>query len=179
MSRTTMNAILAGIEINYMQQLDQLWPIALALPVILYGPLNAFLLSYQAVPAIIIKRLIKQPYYIGFLGIALVISACGLLIRNIFVVAASEFLLLAMATTLMILLSGHIQDELSSTQRSGVESAVSTIATIAFIGTALIFSTIAKSYSVFMAAWVLVVVAILAAIGAQITLSKSRHETKG
>lgn len=165
-------SILAGIEYNYMQQLDQLWPIALNLSVILYGPLNALLLSSQAVPALLIKRLAKRPSYVGLLGVALVVSAAGLFIRNIIVIALSEFILLALATTLMILLSGRIQDELPSSHRSGVESAISTFSTLAFIGTVFIFSAVTKSHSVFVASWILVVVAILAAIGAQISLSK-------
>jgi hypothetical protein len=168
--------VLAGVEINYMQQLDQLWPIALSLPVALYGPLNAILGSAQSVPALLIKRLIDRPTYVGLVGISLILSAAGLLVRNIVVVAASEFLLLALATTLMVLLSGRIQDQLPSSQRSGVESAVSTLGTLAFIGTVLIFSAITKTHSVFVASWVLVIVAVLAAFGAQAMLSTDRRK---
>jgi heme/copper-type cytochrome/quinol oxidase subunit 3 len=94
----------------------------------------------------------------------LVLAALGLLIRNIYVIAISEFALLATATTLMVVLSGRMQDQLPSSQRSGVESAVSTFSTLIFVLSLIIFTLIARSHSVFVAAWLLVLTALLGAL---------------
>ena len=95
----------------------------------------------------------------------MVFSATGLLIHNILVIALSEFALLGSATILTILLSGRIQDELPSSQRSGSESAISTLSTIAFVCSVLVFTFIVKTHSIFMASWLLIIVALLATLG--------------
>ena len=70
-----------------------------------------------------------------------------------------------------------MQDNLPSSQRSGVESAVSTLTTIAFMGTVLIFSLIVKEHSVFMASWILVVIAIIGTVGVTGSLLRQKPKT--
>ena len=162
-------SVLIGIEFNYMVEVDPLWPIALGLATVWYGPLNAFLLSSQAAAAPLAKRMTTSVKWTQAVVFVFVLAALGLLLRNIFIIALSEFSLLAAATCLMVVLSGKIQDELPSSQRSGVESVVSTFANLAFITSLLLFIAISKHHSVFVAAWLIVLTASLGALGIAIT----------
>lgn len=158
-------SIFIGIEYSYMLEVDPLWPIALGLATIWYGPLNAFLLSSQGVAAPLAKRMAGSVRWTRAIVAVFMLAALGLLIRNIFVIALSEFSLLAAATCLMVVLSGKIQDELPSSQRSGVESVVSTLATLAFMASLLVFIAISKYHSVFVAAWLIVGTTFLGSLG--------------
>lgn len=158
-------SIFIGIEFCYMLEVDPLWPIALGLATVWYGPLNAFLLSSQGAAAPLAKRMAGSAKWTRAVIGVFIMAALGLLLRNIFVIALSEFSLLAAATCLMVVLSGKIQDELPSSQRSGVESVVSTLATLAFIVSLLIFIAISKHHSVFVAAWLIVLTTVLGSLG--------------
>lgn len=165
-------SILIGIEFCYMLEVDPLWPLALGLATVWYGPLNAFLLSSQGLASPLSKRIAISVTWTRAVIAVFVLAAFGLLLRNIFVIAFSEFSLLAAATCLMVVLSGKIQDELPSSQRSGVESVVSTLATLAFIVSLLIFIAISKHHSVFFASWLIVFTTLLGAVG---MLAVSKH----
>lgn len=158
-------SVFVGIEYNYMLEVDPLWPIALGLATVWYGPLNAFLLSSQGLAAALAKRMAGSAKWTQSMVIIFVLAAFGLLLRNIFVIALSEFSLLATATCLTVVLSGKIQDELPSSQRSGVESVVSTLATLLFIISLLIFIAISRHHSVFVATWLIVLTTVLGAAG--------------
>lgn len=176
MKLLVITSIFLGIEFNYMLQVDPLWPVALGLATVWFGPLNAFLLSSQGVAAPVAKRIANSSKRIQLLALVLVLTAAGLLIRNIFIIALSEFALLATATTLMVVLSGRIQDQLPSSQRSGVGSAISTFSTLAFVISLAVFTVIAKSHSVFTAAWILVITAVLAALFMKSSLLTTSHQ---
>ena len=165
MKLLVVTSVLIGIEFSYMLEVDPLWPIALGLATIWYGPLNAFLLSSQGVAAPLAKRMAGSATWTRAVIAVFMLAALGLLLRNIFVIALSEFSLLAAATCLMVVLSGKIQDKLPSSQRSGVESVVSTLATLAFMVSLLIFIAISKHHSVFVAAWLIVLTTLLGSIG--------------
>lgn len=165
-----VTSVLVGIEMNFMGELDQLWPIALSLAVVWYGPLNALLMLGMGLAEPLSAWTAKGPRRSMVIAAALVLASTGLLVRNIWIVAFSEFLLLAMAVALRIVLSGRMQDELPSSHRSGAESAVSTITSLVFIGVTFAFSYVADVYSVFTAAWIVVFIALLAAAGVRFTL---------
>lgn len=164
MQLLVFTSLLIGIEFCFMTQLDQLWPIALGLSILWYGPLNAFLMSSQGFAATLASRVAKNTNFVKLIGCALIVGALGLVIHNIFSVAISEFMLLAAVTILKIVLSGRIQDQLPSSQRSSVESAISTFSTLAFILVTVIFSAIAETHSIFVAAWIVVGIAVVALI---------------
>ncbi|HTE58170.1 MAG TPA: MFS transporter [Verrucomicrobiae bacterium] len=160
-----ITSVLAGIEFSFMSELDQFWPLALGLALAWYGPLNALLMVGIGLAEPIAAWTAKNYRRSAIIAAASIIAAVGLLIENIWIVAFSEFLLVAMATSLRVVLSGRIQDGLPSSHRSGAESAVSTIASLIFIGVTFMFSHLANTYSVFVAAWIVVAVAVLTAIG--------------
>lgn len=157
--------MLVGIVFCFMLEVDPLWPIALGLATILYGPLNALLLSSQGLAGLIAGIASVRLWLIRLLGLGILLAGLGLTIQNIYLVVLSQFTLVTCATTLMIILSGRIQDALPSSQRSGSESAISTISRLSFVAILPIFSFIAQAQSVFVAAWIIVIIALLALIG--------------
>ncbi|MEK7599885.1 MAG: MFS transporter [Patescibacteria group bacterium] len=157
--------VLIGITFCFILEVDPLWPIALGLATIWYGPLNALLLSSQGLAGLITGVASVRLWLIRLLGLGLLLAALGLTIQNIYLVVISQFVLATCSTTLMILLSGRIQDTLPASQRSGSESAISTISRLSFIALLPLFSIVAQKQSVFIAAWILVVIALFAVVG--------------
>lgn len=157
--------VLIGIIFCFMVEIDQLWPVALGLATIWYGPLNALLLSSQGLAGVVAAVANLKWWLIRLLSFGVLFASLGLMIENIYFVVLSQFILLTCATTLMIILSGRVQDTLPSSQRSGSESAMSTLSRLSFIALLPLFSAIAQTQSVFVAAWVLVAVALCATIG--------------
>ena len=158
-------AIVVGILSSFMMEVDPLWPLALGLATIWYGPLNAFLLSSQGIAGPLVSKIVNRNHIIQLVAFGMFLATIGLLVSNIWVIALSQFTLLACATSLTIILSGRIQDELPSSQRSGAESAISTFATLSFLIILPIFSSIAQRSSIFTAAWLLVIIAIIGFFG--------------
>lgn len=157
--------IIIGVVFCFMLEVDPLWPLALGLATIWYGPLNALLLSSQGLAGMIAGVASIHLKLISLLSLGVIVASLGLTIHNIYVVILSEFALLTVATTLMIILSGRIQDTLPSAQRSGAESAISTVSTLSFIAVLPLFSYVARLQSVFAATWILVIISLLAFIG--------------
>ncbi len=160
-----LTSMLIGIIICFMSDVDPLWPIALGLATILYGPLNALILSSQGLAGVVAGVASVRLWLLRLLGLGVLLAAAGLTIANIYVIVLSEFILLTCATTLMIVLSGRIQDSLPSSQRAGSESAISTISRLSFVALLPFFMYITQGRSVFVASWMIVLVALIAGLG--------------
>lgn len=169
-----ITGIFVGIEFNYMVQADPFWPLALGLGTAWFGPLNASLMASIGLGGALAGRITHKLSSIYFVGLGMLLGAAGLLVHNIYIVALSEFLLLATASCLIVVLSGRIQDRLPSSQRSGVESAVSTLGCLAFLASMMLFTPVAQEQGVFRAAWILVAVALCAVGGLKVSLKARR-----
>lgn len=160
-----LTSMLIGILVAFMQDVDPLWPIALGLATIFYGPLNALLLSSYALSGVIAGFASTKVWLARALGLGVFLATVGLVVENIYVIVASQFMLIACAMTLSVVLSGRIQDSLPSSQRSGSESAVGTLSGLSFVAMLPLFTYIAESQSIFVASWILVCVALMALVG--------------
>jgi MFS family permease len=164
--------IVIGILFLFMVEVDPLWPIALGLATVWFGPLNALLLSSQGLAGLLAGFASLHQWLIRWLGAGLVLAAIGLTIENMVVVVVSLFVLVMCAETLMIILSGRIQDALPSSQRSGSQSAISTVSTVSFVLLLPLFSLVADKQSIFIAAWMIVVVALVGLVGVSRSFQK-------
>lgn len=160
-----LTSMFIGIILCFMSDIDPLWPLALGLATILYGPLNALILSSQGLAGLIAGAASIRLWLIRLLGLGVLLAAIGLTIANIYVIVLSQFILITSATTLMVVLSGRIQDSLPSSQRAGCESAISTISRLSFVALLPLFMHITQGQSVFAAAWMIVVIALLGILG--------------
>lgn len=166
--------VLIGIVFCFMLEVDPLWPLALGLATILYGPLNALLLSSQGLAGLFAGVASMRAWLIKLLATGMLFASIGLTIENIYLVVVSQFILVTCATTLMIILSGRMQDNLPSSQRSGSESAISTVSTLSFMALLLPFTLVANNQSVFAAAWIIVGVTALSLIGMRRLFKRNR-----
>ena len=159
--------VFLGIGISLMFEFNQLWYIALALPVIFFGPTNALIQSSIGTSgfiAIHIKG--RQKKVIGLFVLGMLIYSLTLVFsRTTALTAAAQVLLLTSFMVLSILMSHQIHDTLSSKIRAGASSAISTFSTILFLPTAFLFGSLSETYSIFNASWVVVGATVLASIG--------------
>lgn len=142
----------------FLLEVDQLWALALGLPIILYGPLNALLLgSYGAAGLLgnFLKN--KKPFLIS-LAIGF-ISILWLSINSMAVVAIALSIGIAIFCALEIVANGLAQDQVPSNLRSGILSAFSTLSTIFYIPLVVIFGHVTQVKTVFFASYMLIPIA--------------------
>lgn len=138
-------------------EFSQLWVIALAAPLILYGPINALVLSTIGLggAAAALLKLHKYPVMFAALLI-MVLSSLGLIyIRNLALIVACLALLSVCLVGLNIVFTRLLHDSLDSHVRAGAASAVSTLGRMIIIPVALGFGYISDRLSVFNASWIL------------------------
>lgn len=157
--------VLIGIMFCFMLEIDPLWPIALGLATIWYGPLNALMMFGYGFGGFLAGIARSRLRFVRLLGIGTLLAALGLTIESIYLVILSLFVLVTCTAALMVVLSGRIQDRLPSSQRSGSESAISTVSRLSFVAVLPLFTSIAQSKSVFAAAWILVFVGVFVLVG--------------
>ncbi len=158
-----VNMVVTVVLIKFMMQIDQLWPIALGLPVLLYGPLNASLLFCYGLGGVVASAAKRSRLILYGICLAAIASTYLLTVRNIpAVVVAQDGMLLTLGA-LYILINGKLHDTLPSQHRSGASSAISSISTVCFMIVALIFGKLAQNTSVFQASFLLIPLAIVVA----------------
>lgn len=155
-----LSAISIGIMSKFLLETDQFWPLALSMPLFLYGPLNALLLFGYGVSGTLTNLITKNNKYLKYIILSFVI-VFGLLIKNIYVVAISQFLIIALYGALLIIATGKLHDSLPSRLRAGSASVVSSLTSIIFIPTVLVFGKITDKYSVFTAAYMIIPISLI------------------
>lgn len=139
-------------------EFSQVWLIALAVPILLYGPIDAVILAGYGIGGGIGSKLQlhKKPVMIAILLITLV-SGLGLaLFRNLAVVVICLTLITVSLTGITIVFTKLLHDSLQSKIRAGASSAVSSMGRIIIIPIVLLFGYISEKTSVFQASWILV-----------------------
>ncbi len=135
-------------------EFSQLWYIALAMPVVIYGIANALVAGSVGIGGVI-ARFSGQHRTAVILWIlfgAAASSVCLVFVKNITVVIISQMLIGVAAVALEAMFSHELHDQLSSRVRAGASSALCTVARFFAIPLALIFGFI-SDYSVFAAGW--------------------------
>lgn len=154
-----------SLVLQFLLDVDQLWPLALALPLILYGPLNALLLLGYGIGAPLAAKLSKSNLLLAASCVLSIIFTILLTVANMPVIAVAQVGGICVASALITLLSGKLHDTLPSRLRSGSSSAVSTLRTLVFIPLLFGFGFITEKYSVFTAAYMIIPLAVLGVLG--------------
>lgn len=145
--------------------IDQLWPLALALPVIWYGPLNAVLLLGYGIGAPLAARIAGRPLRVYMAAALAVLFMALLTVANMPVIAVAQTGGIIVLTAILVVLYGKMHDNLPSQLRSGSSSAVSTLRTLAYLPFVYIFGVVTELQSVFVAAYMLIPLALIGAYG--------------
>lgn len=153
--------IASAVPMIFLMEVDQLWPLALMLPLLWYGPLNAFLLSGPGLGGILADKVTSTRVYIALSCVSLV-SVGMLSVHNIIATATGQFGAIVAFTAMNIIVSGKLHDSIPSRVRTGVSSAVSTLTSLVAMPLLLIFGYLAERYSVFRASLLLLVISVIA-----------------
>lgn len=157
--------VLISVVLEFFLQVDQLWPLALALPIVFYGPLNALLLFAYGLAAPFAARLAKSRSLLKISCVMVIVLICLLTISNLTLVVIAQAGSTAILSALVVLLTGRLHDTLPSHLRSGGSSTVSTLRTLFYVPLVFMFGLITTNYSVFAAAYMLIPLIVLGVVG--------------
>lgn len=142
-------------------EFNQLWFIALAVPVFWYGPANAVVQQCIGVSGLLSDKINNSKKSIIILAFIMLGSALLLFIHSAFVIVIAQFSILTSIFVLYIFLTKILNDSLTSEVRAGASSAVSSIGNALFLPAGILFGWIAKNFSVFQATWLVVALALI------------------
>jgi MFS family permease len=152
--------VLVGISLisEIIFEFNQLWLIALAAPLLWYGPANALLYSAQAFGALLAPRLRLQRKLVLLVVLGLLLAAAVALVflQTITMIVAAQIIIALLLLSLDVIFRGYLHDALPSEVRAGSASAVNTLALLLFIPISLLFGAISARYDVFAASWLVV-----------------------
>lgn len=147
--------IIAALS-RIMFELDQLWLLAVALPVVAYGPVNALILSSIGTSGALASRIKHREQFIVAVGLVLCAAAVALLFRQREVIVVAEVTALITLLTLNIILGKLLHDTMPSNVRAGASSVVGTMGYLLFLPIGILFGQISTHASVFRADWIVV-----------------------
>lgn len=155
-------------------ELSQLWFIALATPLALYGLISAVVFSTWSIGGLLTHKFHKST--LSAIGLAGTFAGLLTLIfsRNYWLILAAQFVLGTTLLTLSILLTKEMHDELPSRLRAGASSVVSTLARIVLIPGSLAITALAQETTIFAASYLLLAAGIISAIAYSFT---AKHPT--
>jgi hypothetical protein len=157
--------VVVAVGTTLMSSLDQLWMLALALPLQLYGPVNAALLGSLALGGLLAGRWRGSSGGSVRCALIVLLGSWGLLFANSISVVVAQCVTLGGFTLLSISLGQRLHAATPSDVRSTTSSAVATVGTLCFAPVALVFGRVSEISGVFRAAWIAVALAALALIG--------------
>lgn len=153
-----------GVIQETILELSQLWFIAIAAPLALYGLFSAVVFSSWTSGGVLAARVKSKATTTGLMSVVLIAIACLIVARHYWLVLAAQFALAVCLIALSVILAKKMHDELPSRLRAGSASVVSTLARIILIPGSLLFTAIANNQSVFSATYILLGLAIIAMI---------------
>ena len=143
--------VVLNVVMNSLFEFSQLWLIAVAAPVIIYGPASALVFSSWSLGGIIAKH-IKSFRWTLIICATMLVSAVSLgYIHAAVVIIIMQTVLAIGIVGMVVVLTHQMHDQLPSRVRAGAASAVSTMTSVVIIPFALIFGILAHTQSVFVA----------------------------
>jgi MFS family permease len=133
----TLSVVLLNTVYRFLFEFYQLWLVALGLGVVYYGAVNALLNTSFGIAGYFTHIVQKRGFNAYILGIASALSLLGLLSKSLPVVITSIVVVIILLSMINVMLAGKLHDQISSSQRSGISSTVSTIGTILFLAISL------------------------------------------
>ncbi|MGV9001949.1 MAG: MFS transporter [Candidatus Saccharimonadaceae bacterium] len=160
--------VIATIGFSVLQEfifeLSQLWFIAVAAPIALYGVFNAAVFSSWTTGGLLAVRIKSKSAIIGLM--VLTVSMVILLIAShqYLLVLIAQVVLAVCLIAIGVILAKKMHDELPSRLRAGSSSVISTIARIIIIPGSLLVTGIAQTYDMSIATYVLLAIAVVSVI---------------
>lgn len=164
------------VSMRIVFEFDQLWLIALAVPAVLFGPINAFLLTATGSSGLVAKLIKKKHASVMASGVLVVLASFVMLTHSIYMIILAQMILLAGILILNIIVGRYLHDTMPSNIRAGASSVVTTLGYLCFLPIAYLFGHISQNYSIFQAAWVLIAMTVAIMITLTIILGFRKNK---
>lgn len=156
-----VSAVGFAILMDTIFELNQLWFIALATPLAVYGVIGAGIFSTWTIGGLA-ARFMRPSRALLLSGASIILGTISLVfVRNYWVTFAVMVALGALLVGINVVLTGKLHDELPSKLRAGSASVVSTVGSCLVIPASLLLTMVAERQSIFAATWLLVGVAVI------------------
>jgi MFS family permease len=140
-----------SVAMRLVLEFNQLWFIALAMPVSWYGPAVALLYLGIGSGGLLARKL--RPATIAVVGFLTLAASFGLMVHVPVVVVLAEPAVIVGIIALDVVVSRYLHDALPSAIRAGASSAAGIIGWGAFIPVALAFGAISRKLGMASASW--------------------------
>ena len=160
----TLSLMLLTIATRIVLEFDQLWLIALAMPLFLYGPINALLLTAYGASGIVANLVKNRRMVIMAFGLTTAIASICLLYHVLTLTIMALFTIIAAVMALEVVVNRWLHDMLTSNIRAGASSTITTLGYAAFLPVGLIFGYVSHESSIFRASWIIIITCVLLAL---------------
>jgi MFS family permease len=163
--RTLLTILISLIALDVvlasLYEFSQLWLIALAVPIIFYGPASALLFASWSIGGMIASFLRSRVRLLIACGIMLLSAVCLSVSHAAILIVIAQTILAIGIVGVTVILTHQLHDQLPSRVRAGASSTASTITSIVLIPTALLFGVVAHSNDIFHANIILALILII------------------
>lgn len=172
-----LGIMLLSLTASTILEFSQLWYIAIAVPLIFYGPINAIVLLSFSLSGFFAKFATSLRANLIFLGLCIISMITLIISRNIIALVASFLLLSTSIFIVRITLEHQFHDYLPSKIRAGAASAISTLSRIIIIPFILFFGFAAEQYTVFNATYFMLFIFLFGVVASIIALRRPISKT--
>ncbi|MDB5176501.1 MAG: hypothetical protein JWN75_169 [Candidatus Saccharibacteria bacterium] len=158
-------------------ELSQLWFIAVAAPIALYGVFSAVIFSSWTTGGLLAARIKSKSAIISLMFILVAAIILLVLSRHFVLILITQFVITICLIAMSVILAKKMHDELPSRLRAGSLSVISTLARIILIPGSLLITGIANIYDIFAATYILLAIAIVSIV-AFMFITSVKKQTK-
>lgn len=162
---------------EFIFELSQLWFIAVAAPIALYGVFNAAVFSSWTTGGLLATRIKSKPAIISLMAMTIAMVVLLIASRHYISVLIAQVIIAVCLIAISVLLAKKMHDELPSRLRAGSSSVISTIARIIIIPGSLLVTGIAQTYDMSVATYILLGVAIIS-VGAFMSIDSVKKQIR-
>lgn len=145
-------------------ELSQLWFIAVAAPIALYGIFSAAVFSSWTTGGLLAARIKSRPAIISLMLVLVGMIVLLIVGRHYALVLIAQVVMAICLIAIGVILAKKMHDELPSRLRAGSSSIISTLARIILTPGSLLITGIASTYDIFSATYILLVLAIVSVV---------------
>jgi MFS family permease len=158
--------VAGSVLMQGMLEFGPLWLVALAVPAFLYGPHWAGLTAALGLGGLLgAQAWITRAWAVGLVAVTLVACCVVLaLSQQALLVVAVQVALVLVVVAVSIPVLRRLHDAVPSSIRAGVASGVGTLTWLTFVPFALVFGAVSERAGVDRAGWLLVAIAVVAAL---------------
>ncbi|MGK2896499.1 MAG: MFS transporter [Candidatus Saccharimonadales bacterium] len=145
-------------------ELSQLWFIATAAPIALYGIFSAAVFSSWTTGGLLAAHIKSKSAIISLMLVLVGMIVLLIVSRHYALVLIAQFVMAICLIAIGVILAKKMHDELPSRLRAGSSSVISTLARIILIPGSLLITGLANAYDIFVATYILLAVAVVSVI---------------